>query len=175
MKYTTEKEELISILKLKSSKHQRVMQNKKKEISKKTMLLVTLGICMSLSIQAQEISSCESLSVFNKNRKPDLGLIISSGDAETVWNALRLAVVAESKGDSVVIFVVNKAVDVFIKGDSKYDVFKLSKQLTAKNVDIYTCATCAKARNTENIQMCTITSIYDMYDIINQSKKIISF
>jgi peroxiredoxin family protein len=142
---------------------------------KRFVLLSVLISLVCITLQSQEFSSCENLSTFDKNRKPDLGIVISSGDAETVWNALRLAVVAQSKGDSVVIFVVNKAVDVFINGDKKFDVFKLSRDLTAKNVDIYTCATCAKARNTENVQMCTITSIYDMYAIINNSKKVISF
>jgi sulfur relay (sulfurtransferase) complex TusBCD TusD component (DsrE family) len=142
---------------------------------KRFVLLSVLISLVCITLPSQELSSCEKLSIFDKSRKPDLGIILSSGDAETVWNGLRLAQVAQSKGDTVVIFVINKAVDVFINGDAKFDTFKLSRDLTAKNVDIYTCATCAKRRNTENVQMCTITSIYDMYDIIKNSKKVISF
>ena len=79
------------------------------------------------------------------------------------------------KGDSVVIFVISKAVDVFIRDTSTFDIAKTSTQFVANGGDIYTCATCAKMRNTENIQMCTITSIYDLYEIIKRSKKVVTF
>jgi uncharacterized protein involved in oxidation of intracellular sulfur len=142
---------------------------------KKSILIFFILNIFCSTLKSQVFNTCENLSVFDKARKPDLGIIISSGDAETVWNALRLALVATSKGDNVVVFVINKAVDVFINGDIKYDVIKISRDLTVKNVDIYTCASCAKTRNTENVQMCTITSLYDMYEIINNSKRVINF
>ncbi len=124
---------------------------------------------------AQLISGCEDVSAFNKSSTPDIGIVVSSGDAETVWNALRLGIAAQSKGDSVVIFVISKAVDVFIKDTSKFDIPKISQQFEAKGGDIYTCATCAKMRHTDNVKMCTITSIYDLYEIVKKSKKVITF
>ena len=124
---------------------------------------------------SQLFSGCENVSAFNKYCTPDIGIVISSGDAETVWNALRLGIAAQSKGDSVVIFVISKAVDVFMKDTSKFDIPKTSLQFVSKGGDIYTCATCAKMRHTENVKMCTITSIFDLYEIVKRSKKIISF
>ena len=124
---------------------------------------------------AQLFSACENVTAFNKSRTPDIGIVISSGDSETVWNALRLGIAAQSKGDSVVIFVISKAVDVFMKDTSRYEISKTSGQFVSSGGDIYTCATCAKMRNTENVQMCTITSIYDLYEIVKRSKKVVSF
>ncbi len=123
----------------------------------------------------QVISGCENVSAFSKSRTPDLGIVISSGDAETVWNALRLGIAAQSKGDSVVVFVISKAVDVFIKDTSKFNISKVSTQFVSNGGDIYTCATCAKMRHTDNVQMCTITSIYDLYEIVKRSKKVVTF
>jgi sulfur relay (sulfurtransferase) complex TusBCD TusD component (DsrE family) len=120
-------------------------------------------------------SACENVSAFNKSRTPDIGIVISSGDAETVWNALRLGIAAQTKGDSVVVFVISKAVDVFMKDTSKFNIAKASLDFVKNGGDIYTCATCAKMRNTENVEMCTITSIYDLCAIIKQSKKVVSF
>jgi uncharacterized protein involved in oxidation of intracellular sulfur len=149
---------------------------------KKSLLLSVLITFSSLAGFAQLFSGCENVTAFNKNRKPDLGIIISSGEAETVWNALRLGVAAESKGDSVVVFVISKAVDVFMKDaarakndSTKFDIRKASIDFLSNGGDIYTCATCAKMRNTENVEMCTITSIFDLYEIIKRSKKIVNF
>lgn len=38
---------------------------------------------------AQLFSGCENATAFNKSRTPEIGIVISSGDAETVWNALQ--------------------------------------------------------------------------------------
>lgn len=142
---------------------------------KKILVILILTITSLNTIKAQLFSACENVSAFDKTRTPDMGIVISSGDAETVWNALRLGIAAQSKGDTVVIFVISKAVDVFMKDSSKFDIPATSLKFVSNGGDIYTCATCAKIRHTENVEMCTITSIYDLYEIINKSKKVVTF
>jgi len=142
---------------------------------KKIIITSLFILSVYLIGQSQILSGCEGVTAFNKASTPDIGIIISSGDAETVWNALRLGIAAQSKGDTVVIFVISKAVDVFIKDTSKFDIPKTSLQFVSNGGDIYTCATCTKMRHTENVQMCTITSIYDLYEIVKRSKKLVTF
>jgi predicted peroxiredoxin len=142
---------------------------------RKTVIILFFVIITTKSGFAQLFSSCENVTAFQKSRTPDIGIVISSGDTETVWNALRLGIAAQSKGDSVVVFVISKAVDVFMKDTSKFEISKTSYQFVSNGGDIYTCATCAKMRNTENVQMCTITSIYDLYEIVKRSKKVVTF
>jgi len=120
-------------------------------------------------------SACENVSAFNKNSRPDLAVVIYSNDAETVWNALRLAIVSQQKGDTVVVFVLGKGVDAYLKDTSGYKIHETSLTFLSNGGNIYTCATCAKHRNTEEVQYCTITSIADLYEIIQKSKKLISF
>ena len=103
---------------------------------RKIIIALTIAIISSISSKAQLFSGCENVSAFSKSRTPDIGIIISSGDAETVWNALRLGIAAQSKGDSVVIFVISKAVDVFIKDTSKFDIPKSSQQFLYNGGDI---------------------------------------
>ena len=142
---------------------------------RKYIIIVLLILTISKSGFAQLFSGCENVTAFSPSRTPDLGIIISSGDAETVWNALRLGIAAQTKGDSVVIFVISKATDVFIKDTSKFDIPGTTLQFVTKGGDIYTCATCAKMRHTENVELCTITSIFDLYEIIKKSKKVVTF
>jgi predicted peroxiredoxin len=142
---------------------------------KKNIVVLILILFTVQSGFAQLFSGCENVSAFNTSRTPDLGIVISSGDAETVWNALRLGIAAQSKGDSVVVFVISKATDVFIKDTSKFNIPETVLQFVSKGGDIYTCATCAKMRNTDNVELCTITSIFDLYEIVKRSKKVVSF
>ena len=149
---------------------------------RKNIIVLIVILITSQSGFAQLFAGCENVTAFSKSRKPDMGIVISSGDRETVWNALRLGVAAESKGDSVVVFVISKAVDVFMadttklsKEDSRFDIRKASIDLLTGGGDIYTCATCAKMRHTENVEMCTITSIFDLYEIVKRSKTLITF
>ena len=142
---------------------------------RRNFLIIALILTSAINGNAQLFSGCENVSAFNKSSAPDLGIVISSGDVETVWNALRLGIAAQSKGDTVVVFVISKAVDVFMKDSSSFDIPKTSLQFLSNGGDIYTCATCAKLRYTENVQMCTITSIFDLYEIIKKSKKVVTF
>ncbi len=148
----------------------------------KKSVIILLCLITAHNGFAQLFSGCENVTAFNKNRTPDMGIVISSGERETVWNALRLGVAAESKGDSVVIFVISKAVDVFMADTSKlannekrFDIRQASIDFLSGGGDIYTCATCAKMRNTENVEMCTITSVFDLYEIVRKSRKVIDF
>jgi predicted peroxiredoxin len=124
---------------------------------------------------SQVASSCENVTTFSKNSKPDLGIVIYSGDAETVWNALRLATLSQSKGDTVVIYVLGKGVDVFMAENKTFDIKALSDKFWANGGQILTCATCAKLRGTEEVKSCTITSLADLYEIVKRSKKILTF
>jgi sulfur relay (sulfurtransferase) complex TusBCD TusD component (DsrE family) len=142
----------------------------------KKYLVIILLIAFNVNGgHAQLFSGCENVTAFDKNSTPDMGIVISSGDAETVWNALRLGIAAQSKGDTVVIFVISKAVDVFMHDTTSFNIEKTSLQFRTNGGDIYTCATCAKIRHTEDVAMCTITSVYDLYEIVKRSKKVISF
>jgi predicted peroxiredoxin len=142
---------------------------------KRLWILLGLSFIFLLNLKSQVLASCENVTAFNKSSNPDLGIVISSGDEETVWNALRLGIAAESKGDSVVIFVISKAVDVFLKDSTQFDISKTSIQFVSKGGNIYTCATCASMRHTDYVQMCTITSVYDLYEIVKRSKKLVCF
>ena len=142
---------------------------------KKILFAIILLLGFVITGFSQVESSCENVTIFPKNSKPDLAIVIYSGDAETVWNALRLATYSQSRGDSVIIYVLGKGVDVFMAKSDTFGIKVLSDKFWWNGGQILTCATCAKLRKTEVVKSCTITSLADLYEIIRRSKKVITF
>jgi uncharacterized protein involved in oxidation of intracellular sulfur len=142
---------------------------------KKVFLFSILLLLSQLLIAQQYISNCEKYTVFDVNSTPDLGIVIYTDDAETVWNAIRLATYAQSQKDIVVIFLLGKGLDGFQSDDKKFPLENLKDTFAGNGGQIIACGSCAKIRDTEEISMCTISSLADFYQIIKQSKKVVSF
>lgn len=126
-------------------------------------------------IYSQYNFGCANTTAFPKNVTPDLGIVIYTNDDETVFNALRLAVYSQSKGDTVVIFLLGKGVDPFMRDTSEYDIKNLHIQYLSKGGQIIVCGSCAAQRKTDNVKMCTIASIDDLYEIVKRSRKVLTF
>ena len=152
----------------------------------KKILFITVAlfsVCFVVQSQTKPVllalpSACETLAVFDTTQTPDLGIIITSDDAETAWNAVRLGVYSQRHGDLVVIFVTGKGLDAFMRKQDEFDTFNLeiiSESFWANGGMIYSCASCAKVRGTEDVQSCTITGIADLYQIVKRSKKVLTF
>lgn len=142
----------------------------------KRLLILFISVFSLLQFSsAQEVSGCEQFSAFDTTSTPDLGIVISTNDVETVWNALRLATYAQKKGDLVVLFLIGKGLDGFETKDETYNLDPLKDKYFDNGGQIIACGTCAAQRKTDEISLCTIASITDLYYIIKKSEKVISF
>jgi len=104
-----------------------------------------------------------------------IGVIISSNDAETSWNALRYANFALGQKDDVKVFLVGKGVEYqFIRTD-KFNTVEQAEKFLQAGGKILACGTCIKSRNQEGTEMCPINTMKDMYDIIKESDKVVTF
>ncbi|HNX82441.1 MAG TPA: DsrE family protein [Candidatus Omnitrophota bacterium] len=104
-----------------------------------------------------------------------IGVIISSNDAETCWNALRYANFAIGSKDEVKIFFMGKGVE-YQKGSSdKFNTIEQADKFLKASGKIYACGTCIKSREQEGSDMCPISTMKDMYDIVNESDKVVTF
>jgi len=124
---------------------------------------------------SQTKTSCADFSYLSKEVTPDLGIILYSSDAETVWNAFRLANLARTKGDMVMIFLLGKGIDGFQSEDIRFEIAKESQTFVAGGGQILACATCVKMRGTEEVNKCTVSSLHDLYQIVNKSKRLLTF
>ena len=104
-----------------------------------------------------------------------IGIIIYSNDAETVFNALRLANYSITAGDTVKIFLLGKGVELDTLASQHADIRMQVGLFTNSGGLILGCGTCLKSRNMLKPQYCTMSSMGDLYDIVKKSKIVLTF
>jgi len=104
-----------------------------------------------------------------------IAVVISSNDAETCWNALRYANFALGQKDEVKIFFMGKGVEYQNISTDKFNTIEQGENFTRSGGKIYACGSCIKSRNQEGNEMCPINTMKDMYEIIKESDKAVTF
>ncbi|MDD5584081.1 MAG: DsrE family protein [Candidatus Omnitrophica bacterium] len=100
-----------------------------------------------------------------------IGVIISSNDAETCWNALRYANFCLGQKDEVT----GKGVEYQKISTDKFNTVEQADKLLKSGGKILACGTCIKSRNQEGSEMCPINTMKDMYEIVKESDKVVTF
>lgn len=104
-----------------------------------------------------------------------IGIIISSNDAETCWNALRYANFCLSQKDEVKVFLIGKGVEYQNISNEKFNTVEQADKFLKSCGKILACGTCVKSRNQKALKMCPINTMKDMYEIIKESGKVVTF
>jgi len=103
-----------------------------------------------------------------------LGMIITQTDAETVFNALRLALYSLEQGDEVRIFLSGKGVDIDKSDDPKFDVTGQARQVLDAGGQFLACGACLKLRESDGSEICPLSTLKDQYEIVRDSDKVIT-
>ena len=103
-----------------------------------------------------------------------LGIVIYSTDSESVWNAFRLGVFALEKGDSVKVFLLANGVECETLDNEKFKVTEQMQSFVDSGGVILACGTCLNIRNSEGSELCPLSTMQDLYDVINESDKVVS-
>ncbi len=104
-----------------------------------------------------------------------VGVIISSNDPETVWNAFRYANYALEEGDEIKVFLMGKGVECESLDTNDFKVTEQMRDLIDNKGDIFACGSCLKVRRSEGSKICPMSTMKDMYDIVKESDKVVSF
>ena len=105
-----------------------------------------------------------------------LGIIISQINPETVWNAFRLANFSIKQGDTVKIFLVGEGVEYESSSSEKFNIRELAADfLKSDNAKIMACGTCLKSRHQEATSTCPMSSMKDLYELVGECDKILTF
>jgi uncharacterized protein involved in oxidation of intracellular sulfur len=105
-----------------------------------------------------------------------LGIIISQTNPETNWNAFRLANFAIKEGDEVNIFLVGEGVEYEAANSEKFNIQEeVVEFLKSEKAKILACGTCLKSRNQEATNSCPMSSMKDLYKLVQDSDKILTF
>ena len=104
-----------------------------------------------------------------------LVIIIYSNDPETVWNAFRLVIFSRKQGDTVSVFLLGKGVEVESLDSDKFDIIGQIHSFLDIGGAILACGTCLKLRQSEELGICPISTMQDLYTLIHDSDKVLSF
>ena len=103
-----------------------------------------------------------------------LGIIISQTDPETVWNAYRLGTFALEQGDSVRTFLLGRGVESEVE-HPKFNVKEQVQKYLQRGGQIQACGTCMKSRQMKSTDSCPLSTMKDLYEIVKDSDKILTF
>lgn len=103
-----------------------------------------------------------------------LGIIIYSSDPETVWNAMRLGLLALSCGDEVNIFLLARGVESDSINSEKFPVADKMEEFVKGGGEILSCGTCLSLRDRVVSPLCQTGTMGTLYDMISSSDKVIS-
>ena len=111
----------------------------------------------------------------NTGPKQKIGIVVYSGDPETVWNAFRFGNFALGEGDTVKVFLLGKGVESEALDNDKFKVTDQLKQFVENGGKTFACGTCLTIRKMEGSKMCPLSTMQDMYDIFKWCNKVITF
>ncbi len=104
-----------------------------------------------------------------------LGIIVYSGEPETVWNAFRFANFALDMSDEVTVFMLGQGVDCDKLDTDKFKVSEKIKSFFEAGGKGWVCSTCLEIHKREAPKMFTLATLKNLYDIVRQSDKILTF
>ena len=104
-----------------------------------------------------------------------IGIVIYSNDPETVWNAFRFGNFALNEGDGVKVFLLAKGVESESLDTDQFKVTEQIRSLVDKGGSILACGTCLKIRESEGSEMCPLSTMKDLYEIVKESDRVVTF
>lgn len=105
-----------------------------------------------------------------------LAIILSTKNAETNWNALRLANLALKKGDEVSLFLLGEGVEYIKFSTDKFNIVQqMDVFLQSDKAKIIACGTCMNIRELHNSKSCPMGGMEDLYSLIATSDKVLTF
>lgn len=110
----------------------------------------------------------------------NIGIVISSNNPETVWNALRLANTSTAYNNKVSVFLLGEGVEVLSVSTLTFDTIEQYDVFLEQGGKVIGCGVCCDTREDEipNIKdslKCEIGSMQQLYDLIEKSDKLLTF
>lgn len=104
-----------------------------------------------------------------------IGIVIYANDSEIVWNALRFANFAVREGDVIKVFLLAKGVECETLDTDQFNIREQIRLLLDKGGKMFACGTCIKLRQSEGSEFCPSSTMKDLYDIVKESDKVVTF
>ncbi len=104
-----------------------------------------------------------------------LGIILYSADPEIAWNAFRLGNFVLGQHDQVRVFLVARGVECESMDTEQFKVKEQMQGFVEKGGQILACGTCLKLRHSAGSELCPLSTMQDLYELIRDADKVVSF
>ena len=104
-----------------------------------------------------------------------IGIVISTNEAEIVWNALRFANISLKANHVVKVFLINSGVEIEEIKSEKFNLKEQTALFLENRGQILACGTCIKSRQKEGSNVCPISTMADLLKLVEESDKILTF
>ncbi len=102
-------------------------------------------------------------------------VVINTKDTETVWNALRFASGAISRGHKAAIFLMGPAVEIESIGDEKFNVKKLLGRFLELGGEALSCGTCLRLRTMDASEACPVSTMDELLRLTEEADRTVTF
>ena len=104
-----------------------------------------------------------------------LGIVLHSSEPETAWNAVRLGNFALAAGDEVRLFLIGPGVDAEGNSVERFPVRDEMQKLVDGGGQVLACGSCLQVRSREGTELCPLSTMKDLYEIVRDSDRVVSF
>ena len=104
-----------------------------------------------------------------------IAIVISTNDNENSWNAVRFGNFCVGKNESVKIFLIGKGVEAEQMSSEKFNTKEQMEKFVAGKGEIFACGTCFKVRNSEGTELCPLSTMNDLYEMVKEADKVVTF
>ena len=104
-----------------------------------------------------------------------IGIVISTNEAEVVWNAFRFGVTSLKANHEAKVFLINKGVELEDIKNEKYNLKEQVNSFIENKGQILACGTCLKSRDKEGTSVCPLSTMKDLLKLVEESDKILTF
>ncbi len=104
-----------------------------------------------------------------------IGIIISSNDPETVWNAFRFSNYVTQEGETVQAFLLGKGVQSESLDTEGFNITEQMRSFVEAGGTIATCETCLKIHHLGGTKLCPVSTLADLYVLVKEREKIVTF
>ncbi len=104
-----------------------------------------------------------------------LGIVIYADDAETAWNALRLANFSLARNDEVKVFLVGKGVTCPLLDREPFQVTEQLSIFNGSGGRGFACGTCLEIHQLAPPEAFAVATLTELYRIVADSDRVLTF
>jgi len=105
----------------------------------------------------------------------ELAMVISQTNPGLVFNAFRLANFSRKEGDEVKVFLLAEGVELDGINNTKFDVRGQAESFLQAGGQILVCGTCLNLRNSQGSELCPLSTMKDLYTLIREVDRVVTF